>query len=268
MTHGTHGTRASYVKGCKCEACMAANCRYSKLQRYRSLTGIVTLVDAGPVKAHVAMLRASGIGKRTIAMRAAVSQTVVDRLAGINTEKPCNRVRPETARRILAVQPGDLAPGAIIDTAGTTRRLQGLVAIGWTQTELATRIGWSVSNLNTLARAGRPYVTVDTARMVAALYDELSMTPGPSGRARSVASRHGWLPPLAWDDEQLDDPSHEPEDVGRKGISGGGSGITLEDIEDAREQGYRTARQIGWRLGVSRDAVQQILSRAERAVAS
>lgn len=264
----SHGTRSAYKDGCKCEPCRLANSRYSKLQRYRSLTGFVTLVDAGPVKAHVAMLRASGVGRRTIAMRAGVSLTVIDRLVGINTEKPANRVRPDTARRILAVGTGDLAPGAHVDTTGTSRRLQGLVAIGWTQTELARRIGWSVSNLNTLARAGRPYVTVDTARLVAVLYDELSMTPGPSGRARSVASRHGWLPPLAWDDEQLDDPSHEPEDVRRKGISGGGSGITLEDIEDAREQGYRTARQIGWRLGVSRDAVQQILSRAERAVAS
>ncbi len=260
----THGTRSSYVKGCKCEACMAANCRYAKLQRYRSDAGIVTLVDAGPVKAHVAMLRAAGIGRRTIAMRAGVSQTVIDRLVGINKDKPSNRVRPETARRILAVRTVDVAPGSIVDTTGTTRRLRCLVAIGWTQTELARRIGWSVCNLNSVVMARRPGVRVDTARMVAAMYDELSMTPGPSARARSLAARHGWLPPLAWDDEQLDDPSHEPEDVRRKGISGGGSGITLEDIEDARAQGYQSARDIGWRLGVSRDAVQQILSRAER----
>ncbi len=256
----THGTRASYVKGCKCPPCRAANSRYAKLQSYRSQAGIVTLVDAGPVKAHVAMLRAAGVGRRTIAMRAGVSQTVIDRLVGINTEKPCNRVRPETARRILAVRTVDVAPGSIVDTTGTTRRLRCLVAIGWTQTELARRIGWSVCNLNSVVMSRRPSVTVDTARMVAALYDELSMTPGPSGRARSVASRHGWLPPLAWDDEQLDDAGHEPQDVRRKG--GRGSGITLEDIEEAREQGYAGDQQVAWRLGVTRDTIAKIISRA------
>ena len=255
-----HGTRASYVKGCKCQPCRAANSRYSKLQRYRILAGISDLVDAGPVKAHVAMLRAAGVGKRTIAMRAGVSQTVIDRLLGINTEKPCNRVRPETARRILAVKGSDVADGSYVDTIGTTRRLRGLVAIGWTQTELATRIGWSVCNLNSIVMARRPGVTVDTARLVAALYDELSMTPGPSSRARAVAARHGWLPPLAWDDEQLDDAGHEPQDVRRKGVRG--SGITIEDIEEARAQGYDDEQQVAWRLGVTRDTIAKILSRA------
>jgi transcriptional regulator with XRE-family HTH domain len=262
----THGTRASYVKGCKCAECRTANSRYSKLQAYRSAAGISMLVDAEPIKAHVAMLREAGIGRRTIAMRAGVSQTVVDRLVGINTEKPCYRVRPATARRILSVQPGDVARGSILDTTGTSRRLRALVAIGWTQTELARRIGWSVCNLNSVVMARRPSVTVGTARMVAAMYDELSMTPGPSARARTLAARHGWLPPLAWDDEQLDDAGHEPQDMRRK--AGRGSGITVEDIEEAREQGYDGDQQVAWRLGVTRDTIAKILSRAAEAVAS
>jgi hypothetical protein len=26
--------------------------------------------------------------------------------------------------------------------------------------------------------------------------------------ARTAARKNGWLPPLAWDDEQIDDPTH------------------------------------------------------------
>lgn len=257
----THGTRAAYARGCKCSPCRAANGRYSKLQQYRVIAGIRTLVDAGPSKAHVAALRAAGMGRRTIAMRSGVSQTVIDRLVGVNTDKPCHRVRPETERRILAVRAADVADGSNTDTSGTTRRLRALVAIGWTQTELASRIGWDVTNLNSIVMARRQCVRIDTARLVAAVYDELSMTPGPSSRARSLAARRGWLPPLAWDDDTIDDPAFEPEDVRR--TAGRGSGITIEDIEDARSQGYETAEQIGWRLGASGSLIQKVLSRAE-----
>lgn len=43
--------------------------------------------------------------------------------------------------------------------------------------------------------------------------------------------------------------------------------MTLEDIQEAREQGYVTAEQIGWRLGVSRDTVQKIQWRSSRGAA-
>jgi hypothetical protein len=94
------------------------------------------------------------------------------------------------------------------------------------------------------------------------LYERLWDQPGPSQRTAAIAKAKGWLPALAWDDDLIDRPEHEAEDVRRRGVSGGGSGITLEDIAEAREQGYQTAQQVAWRLGVSRDAVQQILSRA------
>ena len=65
--------------------------------------------------------------------------------------------------------------------------------------------------------------------------------------------------------ERIEKKKYNPHpDVRRRGVSGGGSGITLEDIEEAREQGYETAEQIGWRLGATRDAVQAIISRTNR----
>jgi hypothetical protein len=49
-----------------------------------------------------------------------------------------------------------------------------------------------------------------TAGQVARVYDELAMTPGPSTRARDAAARRGWVPPLAWDDDEIDDPQARP----------------------------------------------------------
>ena len=86
--------------------------------------------------------------------------------------------------------------------------------------------------------------------------------PGGNARTASIARSKGWLPALAWDDDLIDQPGYQPEDVRRRRIAGGGYGVTLEDIEEAREQGYRTAQQIGWRLGLTTTAVSQILSRA------
>ena len=60
----------------------------------------------------------------------------------------------------------------------------------------------------------RSRITVKTARTVSAMYDRLSMQPAPesitAARTRLWASRKGFAPPLAWDDETIDDPMAEP----------------------------------------------------------
>jgi hypothetical protein len=56
------------------------------------------------------------------------------------------------------------------------------------------------------------FVRRNVAEAILALYDDLSMTPadGPGAwRALSDARKHGWAPPLAWDD--IDDPNETPD---------------------------------------------------------
>lgn len=101
---------------------------------------------------------------------------------------------------------GQIAP--LVDATGTRRRVQALSALGWSQSYLGERFGvgvsavqqWTVSSL----------VQAKTATSVRRLYDELSMTPGPSARARGWAAKRGWPPPLAWDDDTIDDPAARP----------------------------------------------------------
>jgi len=100
------------------------------------------------------------------------------------------------------------------------------VAIGYSQRDLARRLGVLPSNFaKTLHHNAE--VRKATAVAVAALYEELAMTPVvatghrekiSASRARRYAAWMMWHPPLAWDDETIDDPYAEP--------------VTAPDLED------------------------------------
>lgn len=91
---------------------------------------------------------------------------------------------------------------------GTRRRLQALMALGWSLSRLATHTGIDPTYLRVIVRQNQR-VTTAIAETVATTYDALSMTLPPSttrgerqGLARSLryARERGFAPPLAWDD--------------------------------------------------------------------
>ena len=255
-----HGSLTGYAKhGCRCDPCRAAAAKASKAWRRDNYLGIVKLVDAQPLKDHVAMLMASGMSFKAIALTAGWSSR--NALADAITRK---RVMPRTLARVLAVHPElDNRRDAYVDATGSARRLQALAINGWPTRNLAKQLGHKdPATIQHIANGKTPTIRLRTKDDIRHLFDELWDQPGPSKRTADIAKARGWLPALAWDDDLIDRPEHEPADVRRRGVSGGGSGINLEDIEEAREQGYVTAQQIGWRLGVSSWSVQQILSRA------
>ena len=177
-------------------------------------------VDAEPARRHVLALRAAGMGKRTLSKLSGVSVSVIHVLVNGRPERgtaPSRRIADNNARAILAVPMPDtsrLAAGCRVDITGTTRRLRALVAIGYTQADLAARLGITPANSTALFHAqGR--VLASTALKVVDLYDRLSMTSGPSQAARDRARRLKWAPPLAWDDEDIDDPAAKP-DLGQR----------------------------------------------------
>jgi hypothetical protein len=227
--------------------------------RLQRLRGVQHLVDADPLREHVAALMDAGMSFKAIALTAGWSSR--NALADAMTRK---RVMPRTLARVLAVRAdSDNRRDAYVDATGSARRLQALAINGWPSRNLAARLGHKDPiTIQHVANGKTPTIRLRTKDAIRALFDELWDQPGPSKRTANIAKAKGWLPALAWDDDLIDRPEHEAEDVRRRGVSGGGSGITLEDIEEARQQGYGTAEQIGWRLGLSRDAVQQILSRA------
>jgi hypothetical protein len=99
-----------------------------------------------------------------------------------------------------------------VGTLGATRRLQALAAAGW-PIEPLTRPGLATVTLYEVRAGRRPTVTVAVHDAVADLYDALAMRPGPSELARRRALAAGWAPPMAWDDDAMDDPAAVPQGI-------------------------------------------------------
>ncbi len=103
----------------------------------------------------------------------------------------------------------------LIDSLGTTRRIEALMAIGWTSGHIADLIGVTRSGVRRIKYSRT--VQIGTARRVEAAYDALSGRPGPSEMTRGRARSLGYAPPLAWDD--IDNPDETPQGVRRKAAS-------------------------------------------------
>jgi transcriptional regulator with XRE-family HTH domain len=93
---------------------------------------------------------------------------------------------------------------------GTTRRLRALIALGWPQAELARQTGLPTCTISHLVRGDIDRTSRRNAAVVYDLYERLSMTPGPSDWQRQRAKEAGWAPPLAWDDDSIDNPDATP----------------------------------------------------------
>jgi hypothetical protein len=276
-----HGTRARYVlgpgpgrgPGCRCDACTAAN-RAAEIKRSRAILygQWRPYVDAGPVRDHLRALAAAGIGHRRVVELAGVSSGSLSKIlyGGPGNRPPSRRIRPQTAEAIMAVRPGpgQLAPGTLVGITGTRRRAQALVATGWSQARLARELGLTAANFCGMLR--RDQVTAATARAVSDLYDRLWNQPPPehdqrariaASRARRHAEREGWAPPLAWDDNQIDDPDGRAAEGWRRPArtTHPSAGLAEDAAELMRGQGY-TRGHAASRLGVSVWALDRALA--------
>lgn len=127
---------------------------------------------------------------------------------------PCTdaAARYERARQL------DLLNGRdrLVPSIGTQRRLRALVALGHTWKTLGDQLGMERTNVRRLAVREPGIMRASLADAIATLYDAWSMrvpttTDGPGARrireARQLAADNGWLPPLAWEGIDIDDPN-------------------------------------------------------------
>ncbi|WGL50665.1 hypothetical protein P5P86_11890 [Nocardioides sp. BP30] len=145
------------------------------------------------------------------------AQAAEDKAKAQKRARNAARARSYAKRRYLAGG----AP-LMVSSLGTARRLQALAALGWTTIDLAPLLGVSPSRVGHMTTGMYGQVFRSTAARVAAVYDELSMQvpvdPEETQRylvkvherQRKMALAKGYAPPLAWDDDQLDDPKARP----------------------------------------------------------
>lgn len=216
-----HGTYAAAIRDrCTCTACSTARRRRDKrsdLQRLRGNPGWVT--DLTSLRAHLNQLLL-WITPRQIEDRSGVNRTMIRYILGqAPGRRAAIRVRRGVHDALMAVtaEQVDQRDDCLVDPTGTIRRYQALVALGWPAAWLAPRLGVTASNLHTSLGRGR--IRAGFRARVAEVYREISgKPPTPSSPrdaasisyARRRAAEQGWPPPIAWDDDELDDPNAAP----------------------------------------------------------
>lgn len=135
----------------------------------------------------------------------------------------CRCAECRTAKR--AYQRDARADGPrLVSALGTVRRVQALVALGWSVRQVSAHgdVGYAV--IAKLLQRGSLRTHPATAVEVARIFDDLwDQRPAPTtgdervsvARALNHARRLGFAPPMAWDDIDRDEaPSLSGEDVG------------------------------------------------------
>lgn len=227
-------------------------------QYARAARGFHPLASRAHVHRHLLRCRAIGMPVTTIATEAGVSEDTVWRVL----REPDGQIRAATARKILAVK-----LTRPVTAAGLTRRVRALSAMGWAVATIAQTAGVSPETVKAWRRGDVPGAgPTPSAPALVRAYDVLAMRQpqrhtryerSSVSRVTREAQRHGWAPPLAWDDDTIDDPGAEPQGAGWKPPS------VIEQIRDLEALGM-TRAQIAEARGVTRDAISMAYARAAR----
>ncbi len=272
-----HGTRNAYVLDrCRCRPCRdaAAATERNRLRQIAYGRYDVGRVDAGPVRERCFELGRQGIGIKRLAVLTGISNSTLGRLmygAPSRGLTPRARVARETAEKIMTERPSLelMADGHQVLAVGTIRRLQALVYLGYSLNRLAAQLNIARSNICALMQ--QEQVTARKARAVRDLYDNLWNTPPgetdrrtrqSASRARNYARLHGFAPPLAWDDDTIDDPKARPEGLGSARTRSAAE-QRMENLEHLLDTGAGYSEILS-RLDVTRGALDQAIHRAGR----
>jgi predicted ArsR family transcriptional regulator len=235
-------------------------------KHYRHWRNQNTRVSVEAVRAHIGALNAAGVNNNTIARTAGVSWRSVYGITSAQRQDQTT-VRADIAHAILNLSiPArvlDLEGAVLVSNCGTQRRLQALIALGYTNLQLAQGMSMRHREFCRLLNYDGSYVTVRYARAAADLFNRLELTEVPStvaaSRSRNRAQRNNWALPLQWDEDTIDDPAAKPIRITKRG------GTAIDRIVELRDHlGIRDINQIAEHLGIETPSVKQALRRAER----
>lgn len=276
-----HGQYATYIAHkCRCTVCITANRNKERIRRRAKLYGRHWLVDAEPARQHIRHLMAAGMGLKTIARAAGYSGS--GQITSIVYGKywtqpdhperrpPRKQIGRDAEARILAIRPA-LMPSAKVDALGTTRRLQALVARGYSLLRIADQLPVGHLAVRRLTHGESTHCLESTRAAVAALFDQWCDTPPPARtgnqggsvtRAVNFARRQGWQPAASWDDIDLDEAPSLGEPVVTLLASGRPSHSTVHPDDIAwMLRTCSTSGEAAERLGVSRPYLLELADR-------
>lgn len=228
--------------------------------------GITRTVPAARVVEHLEALVAAGVTRTGIAETAGVSKTGVCKI--LRGDQPT--VRRAVAAALLAVRVADIVnrdrERGFVPGVGSQRRVQALMAIGWRHQDMNAWLRANAPQTRHYSQLilSKPGDLLErrTADAIRALYNALWSTPGPSAKTRARAAAMGYVPPLAWDDDTIDDPAARP--AGVDAVQGRRRREDLvEEAADLADLGEHLTTAAA-RLGITAGNLERTLYRAGR----
>jgi hypothetical protein len=147
----------------------------------------------------------------------------------------------ENFESVMAIKP-EIPVGkasARVNAIGSERRVQGLAATGFPVTWQAHQIGSHSTTFNLLPLGRRDFVYYSTAYKIRCLYEKLEMETDPTLHGiplasvrltKTYAARKGFIPPIFWDYDAIDDPDGFPDYTGQCGTHFGAQAHRRKDI--------------------------------------
>lgn len=187
--------------------------------------GRARYVDAEPTRRRLSELAAAHVPIRTLGRATGLSGAAIHEIIhGTRTHvqrATATAVAGLSLQRIYSTQSTGHVP-----RIGAVRRIEALLAMGWGHEAIANAGAPGTSAL--LNRRGH-LVTIGRWRQIKDVYDTLSMSPGPSHLTRGWAKALDYAPPLAWDDDTIDDPTATPTGDRNHDPDHNGVGHDLQD---------------------------------------
>lgn len=170
--------------------------------------GLMRLVSPSRALQHIKHLRKLGFNDESIAEAAGVNKSTIGNIRRGRGKQIYRHI----SDKIMAVSPESVYERqkrkGWVPSAGAVRRLQALMVMGWRYQDLSPRLGFDAA---TVVKNPAGWVTPRKHEAVAKLYEELWNQEGPAAPAyRKRCLTQGFAPPMAWDDDNIDNPAAKP----------------------------------------------------------
>lgn len=135
------------------------------------------------------------------------------------------------------------------------------MAIGWRHSDLTPLAGFNTGTMN--HQVG-DWISQEKHDAMKRVYEQLWNTEGPAtAKSLTRVARAGYLPPMAWDDDSIDDPHHMPVlelDGGKREMN---KATLFEEVEFLSRTGANRG-EIAKRLGTTWNSLERRLDRFQR----
>lgn len=194
--------------------CLHGNCTRKQRRKgycyihYKSLGLAATRIDPTRAHNHITYLQdTKGMSRNHIAKLAGVSGETISRIAN----SQATTISQHTEQKILAITKASGHPGGHVDAWPYVRRIQALLAIGYTHRELAEAFNIGYSTIFYYSQGNKAKIRRDIAATIRTLYTELARRPART--PDRIIARRNWAKPLDWDDIDNPDEHHNKTEI-------------------------------------------------------